>query len=279
MPHVVERQAVLAHERLEPRVGDRLDAQIEREDRADVRMDHEPGQRAQHLAGVVRLAGPAALGVGDGDDAVDARVPPGQRLQPRRELARDARRARRRAEDDDGVARADAAAAGRAGSRGTCAAGRRGRPAGRAGRSPDPARTAPGSPRSSAPTAAARPAGGRRGPAGSIRCRRSRRARSGPARDRTAAPTRAAPRRARSAAPPGGGLRARTRPACGPRHRSRCGCRHRGGGWRWRRCRPARAGGRRRTGQRRRHSPFLAAAPSAPPQGGAWSVRLLYRRR
>ena len=114
VPHVVERQPVLAHERLEPRVGDRLDAEIEREDRADVRVDHEAGQRAQHLGGVVRLAGPAALGVGDGDDAVDPGCDLGERLQPRRELARDAGGARRRAEDHDGVARADAAAAGAA---------------------------------------------------------------------------------------------------------------------------------------------------------------------
>ena len=102
---------VLAHVRLEPRVGDWLDAEIERQDRADVRVDHEPGQRAQHLGGVVRLAGAAALGVGDGDDAVDPGVRLGQRLQPRRELARDAGGARRRAQDHDGVARPDAAAA------------------------------------------------------------------------------------------------------------------------------------------------------------------------
>ena len=37
-------------------------------------MHHETGERAQHLGGVVRLARPAALGVRDGDDAVDRRV-------------------------------------------------------------------------------------------------------------------------------------------------------------------------------------------------------------
>ena len=69
--HLSQCVLVLLHERAQTGVGDRLDAEINGDDRADVGVDHEAGERAQHLGGVVRLAGPAALRVRDGDDAVD----------------------------------------------------------------------------------------------------------------------------------------------------------------------------------------------------------------
>ena len=111
MRNRVERVAVGPHEVLQFRVRERLDAVVDGEHGPDVRVDHEAGERAQHLEGVVARAGAAALGVRDGDEAVQARVHAGQGLQPRGELARETGGARRRAEDDDRVARADAAVA------------------------------------------------------------------------------------------------------------------------------------------------------------------------
>ena len=107
--HIAERVAVRGHKRLQPGVGDRLAARIHREHRAHIRVHHEPRERPQDFGRVVRLARAAALGVRDGHDAVERRKHPRHHLQPRRELPRKTRRARRRAEDDHGVARAHAA--------------------------------------------------------------------------------------------------------------------------------------------------------------------------
>ena len=69
----------------------------------------EPRERPQDFGRVVRLARAAALGVRDGHDTVERRKHPRHHLQPRRKLPRKTRRARRRAEDDHGIARAHAA--------------------------------------------------------------------------------------------------------------------------------------------------------------------------
>ena len=108
--HVVERVAAIAQKRSEAGVGDRFDAVVDGEHGADVGVHHKTGERAEDLESVVRFARAAALGVRDGHDAIERRVHAGEGLQPGGELARETRRARRGAEDDEGVARADAAA-------------------------------------------------------------------------------------------------------------------------------------------------------------------------
>ena len=114
MRDVAQRIAVLAHEGGKPRVGDRLVAVVDGEHGADVRVKHEAGETAQDFRRVVRFAGPAAFSVGDGNDAVDVRMHPRQRLQPRGELPGEARGLRSRADDHDEVSRAHAAFAGAA---------------------------------------------------------------------------------------------------------------------------------------------------------------------
>ena len=109
MRHVRERVAVLQHECAQPRVRDRLHAVVEREHRADIWMHHEARECAQHFGGIVRLASAAALGVCDGDDAIEPGMHARERLELRGELAREARGARSGAEDDDEIARADTA--------------------------------------------------------------------------------------------------------------------------------------------------------------------------
>ena len=112
MRHIVEWVAVGAHELLQSDVRDRLGAVIDGEDGADVRVHHEPAERAQDFRRVVRLARATTLGVRNRDDAIELGMDAGERLQPGGELAGKTRGVRGRAEDDDGVARADAAAAG-----------------------------------------------------------------------------------------------------------------------------------------------------------------------
>ena len=114
MRDVGERIAAFFHEVAEEGVGDGLDAVVDGEDGGDVRVRHETGETTEDLGGVVGLVGSAALGVRDGDDAVEAGVDAGERLEAGGELAGVAGGAGGGAEDDDDVARADAAAAGAA---------------------------------------------------------------------------------------------------------------------------------------------------------------------
>ena len=107
--HIVEGVAAVAQEGGEAGVGDGLDTVVDGEHGADVGMHHETGERAEDLEGVVGFAGTAALGVGDGDNAVERGVHAGEGLQAGGELARETRGARGGAEDDEGVAGADAA--------------------------------------------------------------------------------------------------------------------------------------------------------------------------
>ena len=107
--HIVEGVAAVAQEGGEAGVGDGLDTIVDGEHGADVGVHHETGERAEHLEGVVGFAGTAALGVGDGDDAVERGVYAGEGLQARRQLPRETPGARGGAEDDEGVAGADAA--------------------------------------------------------------------------------------------------------------------------------------------------------------------------
>ena len=114
MRDVGEGIAAFFHEVAEEGVGDGLDAVVDGEDGGDVRVRHETGETTEDLGGVVGLVGSAALGVRDGDDAVEAGVDAGERLEAGGELAGVAGGAGGGAEDDDDVARADAAAAGAA---------------------------------------------------------------------------------------------------------------------------------------------------------------------
>ena len=69
---MVERVAARGHEALEVGARVRAGAVVDREHRADVGMDHEPGEDPQHVVEVVRTGSAPALGVGDGHDAVHA---------------------------------------------------------------------------------------------------------------------------------------------------------------------------------------------------------------
>ena len=73
--------------------------------------DHETGERAENFERVIRLLRAAALGVRDSDDAIETGMHFRERLQAGRELAGETRGARGGAEDDDEIARADAAPA------------------------------------------------------------------------------------------------------------------------------------------------------------------------
>src|SRR5688572_23000861 len=108
MWHRLERITVLEHEIAQASVRDRLDAVIDGEHRADVRVHDEASQRAQYFLRVVRFLGAAAFGVRDGDDAIQARMNAGKRLQTGGQLARETGSARSRAENDDRIARTDA---------------------------------------------------------------------------------------------------------------------------------------------------------------------------
>jgi len=95
--HIGERIAARDHEFFQPHVRDRLDAVVDREHCADGWMDHENREGAQHFGGVIGFAPARALGVRDGDDAIERGINARERLQPRSELSRKTRRARGRA--------------------------------------------------------------------------------------------------------------------------------------------------------------------------------------
>src|SRR5688572_3458544 len=106
--HVGQRIMIIPHEIAEPRVRDWFDAVVHREHRRDVRMHHEPSQRAQNFLRVIRLFEPTAFRVRNGHDSVQRRVDASERLQPRGELADEAGSARCRAENHDHISGADA---------------------------------------------------------------------------------------------------------------------------------------------------------------------------
>src|SRR6185369_12431874 len=75
---------------------------------------HEPGKRAQYFDGVVRLGAASALGVRDGDDAVERWMHASERLKPVGEQTSETGGARRGAQNDDKIACASATPSGTA---------------------------------------------------------------------------------------------------------------------------------------------------------------------
>jgi hypothetical protein len=93
MEDMIKRIAMGAHEVAEACVRDRLDAVVDREDRADIRVNHKARQRPQNFGRVIGLMLAAALRVGNGDNSVDCRVNSRQWLQASDELSGEASRA------------------------------------------------------------------------------------------------------------------------------------------------------------------------------------------